>query len=543
MRGIGTNHRLPNWLLGLFLLAVIAVGSVLAYTKKLPWGDRYEVHAVFTSPQTIRASSPVRIAGINVGEVTEVELTGEPVEDEAGALRSAVRVTMELDESALPIKEDALFKVRPRLFIDGNYFVDLHPGSPSAPEVSDGYTFGLDQTAHSVQLDEVLTTLQSDVRTDLQTFLDQFGNALIRYRGAEGLRQLFRTSPPAYNFTAQVSESQLGTHDGDLRGVIRGLGRVFRGLGRNPAALSDLVTNLRRVTGAFAAEDAALEQAIERLPGFLAEGEPTFKALNDALPSVRAFAREALPGVRRSPEALRAGLPMLEQLRGLMSRTELRGLVARLRPTIPELTSLARANVGVFNEQRAFSSCFNEVIIPWSHSTVEPPPSYPLDVGGRVFETTGYGIAGSGGESRNGDAAGQHLRVLLGTGSNLVRFGEIAGREQLFGLTPFPLLGAIPRLTDSKKTVYRPDVPCERQEPPNLEAGIGSPPEQAPAPTSAGLDAATGPGAERLRSLVELLDDPGRIAALGNRLESAQRLIDALGFTEVDLEQLAEASD
>ena len=546
MRGMGASRWLPNWLLGLLLLVVVAVGSVLAYTKELPWSDRYEVHAFFTSPQTIRSTSPVRIAGVNVGEVSSVELTGESVEDEAGDLRPAVRLTMELDESALPLKEDAFLKVRPRLFIDGNYFVDLHPGSPSASEVSDGHTFGLDQTATSVQLDQVLTTLQSDVRSDLQTFLDQFGNALIRHRGAEGLRELFRTSPPAYKFTAQVSESQLGTHRGDLRGVIRGLGRVFRGLGRNPAALSDLVTNLRRVSGAFAAEDAALGQAIERLPGFLAEGKPTYQELNEALPAVRAFAREALPGVRKSPEALRAGLPMLQQVRGLMSRSELRGLVARLRPTVPQLTRLARANVGLFNQQRAFSSCFNEVIIPWSHATVEPPPGYPLEVGGRVFETTGYSITGSAGESRNGDAAGQHLRVLAGSGTNLVRFGEIAGRDQIFGLTPFPLLGAIPRITDSKQTVHRPDVPCERQDPPNLEAGIGSPPEQGPAPTSADLDEAAGPGADRLRRLVELLDEPEALqsAAEDRRLlENAQRLLDTLGFVEVDLARLTEAGD
>jgi hypothetical protein len=445
---------------------------------------------------------------------------------------------MELEENALPLKDDAFLKVRPRIFIDGNYFVDLHPGSPSASEVPDGHTFGLDQTAHSVQLDQVLTTLQSDVRTDLQTFLDQFGNALTRYRGAEGLRELFRTSGPAYKFTAQVAESQLGTHRGDLRGVVSGLGRVFRGLSRNEEALSDLITNLRRVTGAFAVEDEALGQAIERLPDFLAEGEPTFQELNAALPHLRAFAREALPGVRKSPEALRAGLPMLEQVRALMSRSELRGLVARLRPTIPQLTRLASANVGLFNQQRAFSSCFNEAIIPWSHSTVEPPAEYPLDVGGRTFETTGYGITGSASESRSGDAAGQHLRVLGGTGSNLVRFGEIAGREQIFGLTPFPILGAIPRLTDSKKTVYRPDVPCEGQEPPNLEAGIGSPPEQGPAPTAAlgDLDDAAGPGADRLRRLLEQVDG-------FDEVEDAQRLIDALGFLEVDLERAAEANE
>jgi hypothetical protein len=218
-----------------------------------------------------------------------------------------------------------------------------------------------------------------------------------------------------------------------------------------------------------------------------------------------------------------------------------------LRPTIPQLTRLARRNVGLFKEQRAFSSCFNEVIVPWSHSTVEPPADYPLDVGGRNFETAAYGVTGSAGESRSGDAAGQHLRVLAGSGTNLVRFGEIAGRDQLFGLTPFPLLGAIPSLTDSQKTVYRPDVPCEQQEPPNLEAGVGSPPEQAPAPTSADLDDASGAGAERLRRLLGLMGDLDRIAALRDSGEDrearrliadAQRLVDVLGFVEVDLERI-----
>src|SRR3712207_9308590 len=106
------------------------------------------------------------------------------------------------------------------------------------------------------------------------------------------------------------------------------------------------------------------------------------------------------------------------------------------------------------------------------------PPEYPLEIGGRTFETTGYSIAGTAGESRNGDAAGQHLRVLAGSGTNLVRFGEINGRDNVFGLTPFPLLGAIPRITDSKRTVFHPETPCERQEPPNLEAGIAAPPDQ-----------------------------------------------------------------
>ena len=104
-------------------------------------------------------------------------------------------VTMELNDDALPLTRTRPFKLRPRLFLEGNLFVDLQPGSPNAPEADDGHAFPINQTSNSVQLDQVLTTLQADVRADLQTFLDQFGNALIEHGGAEGFHELYRTSP------------------------------------------------------------------------------------------------------------------------------------------------------------------------------------------------------------------------------------------------------------------------------------------------------------------------------------------------------------
>jgi hypothetical protein len=174
----------------------------------------------------------------------------------------------------------------------------------------------------------------------------------------------------------------------------------------------------------------------------------------------------------------------------LMSPDELGGLANDLRPTIPLLARLNRANIDFLEEQRALSSCFNEVIIPWSNSTVEPidPANvYPHEPEGRVFEESSYGITGSATESRSGDANGQHLRVMGGGGPNLVRIpaGTNHRAQDLFALTEFPLLGAMPRLDDSAKTVYRPDVPCERQEQPNLEAGVGTPPSQETLPASA----------------------------------------------------------
>ena len=80
--------------------------------------------------------------------------------------------------TALPIHKDATLKIRPRIFLEGNFFVDLQPGTPSAPTLDDGDTLPMTQTASPVQLDEVLTSLQSDTRKALQTVLDEYGSAL-----------------------------------------------------------------------------------------------------------------------------------------------------------------------------------------------------------------------------------------------------------------------------------------------------------------------------------------------------------------------------
>lgn len=223
----------------------------------------------------------------------------------------------------------------------------------------------------------------------------------------------------------------------------------------------------------------------------LDSADPAFANLNASFPQLRAFAREALPGVRSTPATLDAATPFVAQVRALVSKRELRGLTADLRPTIPKLAQLADRSVGFFDRTRALSSCFNEVVIPWSESTVQPvDPSnqYPHDPVGRVFEETAYGLEGIGSESRSGDANGQYIRVAAGGGTNTVRIPNAlpapngGGLQDAVGLSTFPILGAMPRIEDSAKTPFRPDSPCERQQPPNLQAGLGSGPESGGAP-------------------------------------------------------------
>ena len=87
---------------------------------------------------------------------------------------------MEIEPKGLPIHSDATLKIRPRIFLEGNWFVELQPGSPSAPTLSSGATIPITQTSDPVQLDQVLDALNTDTRANLQDFLQGYGDGLTR---------------------------------------------------------------------------------------------------------------------------------------------------------------------------------------------------------------------------------------------------------------------------------------------------------------------------------------------------------------------------
>src|SRR4029079_7569470 len=140
-----TKKRWQPWMTGLVAVALTVFAFYLGFSKSLPFsGHGYEIEGVFSNAQQIRVKSPVRVAGVNVGKVTAVD---HLVTDGKG--QQAAVVKMELTDDALPIKQDATMQLRPRLFLEGNLFVDLHPGSPSAPDLGSGSTRTQDATTSS----------------------------------------------------------------------------------------------------------------------------------------------------------------------------------------------------------------------------------------------------------------------------------------------------------------------------------------------------------------------------------------------------------
>jgi phospholipid/cholesterol/gamma-HCH transport system substrate-binding protein len=434
---------------GVLALVLIATFAYFGFTKANPFSDPYVLKAAVVDARNLQARSVVRMAGVDVGRVTKVE----PVPGSA----PAALVTMELEEDALPLRRDARLKVRPRIFLEGNYFVDLQPGSPSAPELEDGDTLPRSQTAASVSTSEVLAVLQSDVRQDLRTLLFELGTeGLIRGGGARGFNRAVPYFLPAYRRSALLNDALLGEDPTrDQHRLLRGQQRTLDALASNPATLGELVTDLNVTAAALAREDGALEASVPALRDTLRTALPALASLNEALPPLRAFAREAVPGVRSTTPTLNVAIPWIAQQRALMRESELKGLARALRGATPSLVKLNRSQVHFLGQARALASCTNSVLTPWSRSPI--PSAEPANTGQQVRLQTFRGFVGLAGESRNNDANTPYFHIQTVAPTKL---GAASG-GRLEPLSP-PNPGVPPP--------HRPDVPCETQDPPNLDA-------------------------------------------------------------------------
>ncbi len=465
----GAKKRLkgaPNARIGLLALIVLLPLVYLGFTKSIPFRPHYEIKAVFESSNNLKKSSPVRIAGVEVGRVTKVERVKQGGE--------SVVVTMRVGKAGRPIHEDARAKIRPRIFLEGNFFVDLEPGTPGSAEIADGQTIPINQTAVPVQLDQILTSLQSDTREDLKGLLDEYGSALDK-GGAEAFNRSIPFWKSAYRDTAIVNEASLGEAEHDLSGYIKNAGVVAEALDRNRSQLKSLITDFNTTAGAFAREQGNLRAAIAELPQTLRAGQPALASLNESFPPLRALAADLRPGVQSSEETLDAATPLVRQLRGLVSEEEGRGLARDLKPTVPALASLARESIPLSQQGRLLSSCQNEVVIPWSHDTVGDK-EFPAD--GPVYTEMPKAFPGLAGESRSGDANGQWFRVLAAGGTNLVTVAP-----GIFATTPNPILGANPPKPTARPPLDQTKA-CETQEPPNLDSKPGAAPPQKQVDTS-----------------------------------------------------------
>jgi phospholipid/cholesterol/gamma-HCH transport system substrate-binding protein len=498
-------HRVRN---ALILIALVVVGTYLAWTKTLPFGNPYELHAVFQNAANIRADSPVRIAGVNVGKVESVESVCE--DGQNGDCESNYsEVTFTVDSDGQPIRSDAQVEIRPRIFLEGNFFLDLRPGSPSADHLSSGDTIPVTQTSTAVQLDQILTSLQAPDRANLQKLLQGYGTSLTHkptaaddatqdpevqgLTAAEAINKSFTYGQTAARDSAIVNEALQGTSPRDLSRLIAGQARIFGALRGHESQLQGLISNFNTVTGALADESANLQRTIALLAPTLEVAEPSLRHTNATLPFLRTFSRELARGVPELPATIAASQPWIDQTTALLGKDELGFIADQLRLAGPGAGKATAEGRGLFSQIGLLSGCVDNVLIPTSNVVLEDSGTgYDFSTGVPNYKEFGYTVVGLAGESQPFDGNGPSLRFFSAGGAvppggpvpNLREAVPGGGfhQEALWGGSTTPPIGTRP--VASSAPPFRTDVACQSNPIPDLNgpAAAQGPTDPSPYP-------------------------------------------------------------
>jgi virulence factor Mce-like protein len=462
-----------NLAAGIIAAVVIAVAVYLAFGGPTPFaGSPFVLKAVFTSQTQLHIPSPVRIAGVDVGEVTSVQRL-------PGSTQAAV-VTMHIDQNGLPIHADATAAIQSRIFLEGNFYVDLRPGSPSAPLLGSGGTLPAPNTSGPVQLDRVLAALTSNARANLQTLVQGFGGALNNQptpaqdatqdpsvrglTGAQALNRSLTYSADAFKASAIVNRALLGIQPHDLSQSVVGNEAVFRALASRQTQLQGFVTTFDATVRALAARQNDLSATIAALPPLLHTANRALTSLDASFGPTKAFAKAILPGIEQLDPTIGQALPWLTQATALVSEPELGGLVKDLTPAVQQTASTIESTTKLVSASDTLARCVIHNLVPTGNQVIQDPPA---TTGMPVYQELLASAVGIAGAAQNFDGNGRYLRSTPAGGSTQVQTGNLGSQGPLFGNAVLAPLGTRPAWPGTAPPV-KSGKPCYQNAQPNL---------------------------------------------------------------------------
>jgi phospholipid/cholesterol/gamma-HCH transport system substrate-binding protein len=283
---------------------------------------------MYAALSTAQAVTPgqgqtVRVSGVEIGEIGQVKLKdGQAI------------VEMDIDPKYKSLLHtDAHALLRPKTGLK-DMFLEVSPGSHSAPVAKPGFTIPVQNTLPDVNPDEIYSALDADTRQYLALLVNGAGQGL-KGNGGE-LQEVFRRFEPTHKDLATVT-TQVATRQQNLRRLVNSLHNLNNELAGKSTELTQLVDSSSAVFRALASEDSSITRSIGLFPPALRQTTDTLNkvhtfanvlrpaaihlrpvavSLNQANLAVRPFAREATPLLRDDIRPfVREARPLVRQLR------------------------------------------------------------------------------------------------------------------------------------------------------------------------------------------------------------------------------------
>ncbi|MHB8695161.1 MAG: MlaD family protein [Solirubrobacteraceae bacterium] len=462
-RRVDRNRRIA----ALATIGLIALVTFIIFAKPNPFANPFQLTARFTSAAQLSQGSEVRIAGIQVGQVSAIT---------AGPGHTAA-ITMSIGDAGLPVHSDATLTVRPRLALEGNAYIDLNPGTPSAPILHVGAVIPTAQTSISVQLDQLLDVLDVPTRSSLTTTMNQLARGLgsvagARYPGSTSLRLAVRQLDRAVGPIGVAASAATGTSPGDLTRAVNSSADFTTQLAEDPTALADSVSNYNQFVGALAFEDSALAGTVGQFDLLMRTAAQPLTQLHSALPVFTRFASSLQPTLQAVPPAVASGSRLLQQIKLVVQPHQLPALLSNLTPVLSGLPTLERELQVMLSNARPVTDCITTHVVPSLSMTV---PDGINSTNVPAYLDLVHAFAGLAGLGSDYDGNGGTVRLGMTTSERAIEgiipgIGKVVGRLPAFSAVRPGYLG------EHVNPPFRPDAPCAAQPLPNLNADQGTVP-------------------------------------------------------------------
>src|SRR3954454_5105971 len=227
---------------GLLLWLWTAFGGAVPLKPK-----SYRVVVALPEADLLATQADIRISGVSVGKVVTTNRRPSPTDP------NRKDALLEIQARYAPLRQDVRAMIRRKSLL-GEEFIELTPGTPSAPAIPDGGRMANAQVAPSVEIDEILRTFDRPTREAFAGWV-QGQAASIEGRGPD-LNAALGNLPGFEEGVGQLFE-QLNRQQPAVQQVVRNTGAVFDALSSQRDELHGSIVNWKRVTDALANQSEA----------------------------------------------------------------------------------------------------------------------------------------------------------------------------------------------------------------------------------------------------------------------------------------------
>jgi ABC-type transporter Mla subunit MlaD len=277
----------------LALIATVIATGVAAVATTAGADDTHTYTIELDNAFGIVEGSEVRIAGVNAGQVTQLDIN-----EQKRAL-----LTVELSGPLSVLGEETECSSEPQSLI-AEYFIDCKPQGDPIPAEQEGSVtepnIPVSQTTQTVQADLVQNTLREPFKRRLQLLINEFGTALAG--NPQNLNAAIRRGAPALRQLEEALDI-LGDQNTIIRDLNADSDRIIGRLAERREDVVSFIKEARDTAAASAERREDLAANFDLLDDFLAELRPTMVELGN-------LAAEQTPLL----VDLRAAAPQLNEL-------------------------------------------------------------------------------------------------------------------------------------------------------------------------------------------------------------------------------------